>query len=124
LHEYSLMQNVIASILEELKKTEGCPGGPSLEVVLTIGALAIHSEAATRQAYEVLTKETPLEGSRLNLIIEPVTIACPQCGFKGALPEDAVDPHAPSPLATCPQCGAAAPITGSRGVDSIALRWD
>ncbi len=124
MHEYSLMQNVITSILEELKKSEGCPGGPGLEVILTIGALAIHSEAATRQAYEVLTKGTLLENSRLSLHIEPVTVTCPKCGFQGALPEEAVDPHDPSPLAACPACGAAAPITGSRGVDSIELRWD
>ena len=124
MHEYSLMQNVIASILEELKKSEGCPGGPALEVVLTIGALAIHSEAATRQAYEVLAKGTVLESSRLKLIIAPVTLACPQCGFQGALPEGAVDPHDPSPIVPCPRCGAAAPITGSRGVDGIELRWD
>ena len=124
MHEYSLMQNVIASILEELKKSEGCPGGPALEVVLTIGALAIHSEAATRQAYEVLAKGTLLENSSLKLVIAPVLLSCPACGFQGPLPQGAVDPHDPSPLVPCPRCGTAAPISGCRGVDNIELRWD
>lgn len=123
MHEYSLMQNVIATILEELKKTAGCPGGPALTVDLKVGALAVHSAGATRQAFEVLAKGTPLENSRLHLTILPVTLTCPQCGFEGPLPEGTVDPHDLSPLAQCPRCGAAAPVQGSRGVEGIELRW-
>jgi Zn finger protein HypA/HybF involved in hydrogenase expression len=118
------MQNVIATILEELQKMEGCPGGPALTVDLKVGALAVHSAAATRQAFEVLAKGTPLENSRLHLTILPVTLACPQCGFGGSLPEGAVDPHDLSPLTRCPRCGAAAPVQGSRGVEGIELRWE
>ena len=124
MHEYSLMQNVIATILEELQKSEGCPGGAALTVDLKVGALAVHSAEATRQAYEVLAKGTPLENSRLHLTIEPATVSCPQCGFKGPLPAGAVDPHDLSPLTQCPTCGAVAPASGSRGVESIELRWD
>lgn len=124
MHEYSLMQNVIATILEEMQKSEGCPGGPALTVDLKVGALAVHSEEATRQAYEVLAKGTPLENSRLHLTVLPVALACPQCGFEGPLPPETVDPHDLSPLAQCPRCGAAAPVTGSRGVESIELSWD
>jgi Zn finger protein HypA/HybF involved in hydrogenase expression len=124
LHEYSLMEQVIAHILAELKKQAGPPAGAALEVVLKVGALAVHSEAATRQAYVVLVKGTPLENSRLRLTIEPVTLACVKCGYKGALPEGAVDPHDQSPLVECPQCGAVNPVQGSRGVESIELRWE
>jgi Zn finger protein HypA/HybF involved in hydrogenase expression len=124
LHEYALMQNVIATILAELQKTADCPGGPDLTVHLKVGALAVHSAEATRQAYQVLAKGTILEESRLHLTIEPATISCGQCGFQGPLPAGAVDPHDASPLTQCPECGAAAPVTGSRGVESIELRWD
>jgi hydrogenase nickel incorporation protein HypA/HybF len=124
LHEYSLMENVVATILAELKKTEGCPGGPALTVDLKVGALAVHSAEATRQAFEVISRGTALEHSRLKLTILPVTLTCPQCGYQGELPEGAVDPHDFSPLTQCPQCGAAAPVTGSRGVEAIELAWD
>ena len=77
------MEQVIAHILAELKKVDGPPDGSSLEVVLRVGALAVHSEAATRQAYEVLVKGTPLAQSRLNLTIEPVTLTCAKCGYQG-----------------------------------------
>jgi Zn finger protein HypA/HybF involved in hydrogenase expression len=118
------MEQVIAHILAELKKQESLPAGNSLEVVLKVGALAVHSEAATRQAYEVLVKNTPLENSRLLLIIEPVTLDCGKCGFKEPLPEGAVDPHDHSPLVECPRCGAVIPVQGGRGVESIELRWE
>jgi len=124
LHEYTLMEQVIAQILAELKKPDGPPGGSALKVTLKVGALAVHSEAATRQAYEVLTQGTLLENSRLNLTMEPVTLTCGQCGFKGPLPEGAVDPHDLCPLAECPRCGAVSPVQGGRGVERIELRWD
>jgi len=124
LHEYSLMEQVIAHILAELKKVESPPEGSSLEVVLRVGALAVHSEAATRQAYAVLVKGTPLDNSRLQLTIEPVTLICGSCGYQGPLPEGAVDPHDLSPLAECPRCGAVSPVQGGRGVEGIELRWE
>jgi Zn finger protein HypA/HybF involved in hydrogenase expression len=122
LHEYSLMEQVIAHILAELAKEEAPPEG-SLTVALTVGALAVHSAAATRQAYEVLVKGTPLENSQLRLTIEPVTLTCHQCGLSEALPEDAVDPHDQSPLVECPRCGAVIPVQGGRGVEAIQLSW-
>ena len=124
LHEYSLMEQVIAHILAELKKMDSPPAGSSLEVVLKVGALAVHSEAATRQAYEVLVKGTPLEQSRFDLTIAPVTLTCTPCGYEGPLPEGAVDPHDQSPLVECPRCGAVTPVQGGRGVEGIELRWE
>ena len=124
MHEYSLMEQVIAHILTELKNQEGPLAGAALELVLKVGALAVHSEAATRQAYEVLVKGTPLENSRLRLTIEPVTLVCAKCGYQGALAEGEVDPHDQSPLVECPQCGAVNPVQGGRGVESIELRWE
>ena len=124
MHEYSLMEQVVAHILAELKKQEGPPPEGALEVVLNVGALAVHSEGATRQAYEVLVKGTPLENSRLRLTIEPITLACGQCGYTEPLPEGAVDPHDQSPLLECPRCGTVIPVQGGRGVEAIELRWE
>lgn len=118
------MQNVIATILEEIQKSEGCPGGPALTVDLKVGALAVHSAAATRQAYLVLAQGTPLENSRLHLTILPVMLTCSKCGYEGPLPEETVDPHDLSPLAECPQCGGVATVEGGREVESIELKWD
>jgi hydrogenase nickel incorporation protein HypA/HybF len=124
LHEYGLMENVIAVIKAELQKAGETPEGRQLTVTLKVGVLEMHSEAATRQAFEVLTKGTALEGARLNLIVLPVTLSCPECGFQGPLPMGAADPHEAMPVAECPQCGAMAPVQGGRGVESIELKWE
>ncbi len=124
MHEYALMENIIATIMAELQTSPEVPADRPLTVTLKVGALEMHSEEATRQAFEVLTKGTPLEGARLDLIILPVTLTCSQCGFEGPLPMGAADPHEALPVAECPQCGAAAPVQGGRGVESIELKWD
>lgn len=121
MHEYGLMEEVVKSLLAKLEEPGVDVEGADMEVVLKVGALAIHSAAATRQAYEVLVKGTKLEKSRLNLIVEPLILTCAECGFQGSLPEGAVDPHEQLPLAPCPKCGAISPVTGSRGVESIEL---
>ncbi len=125
MHEYSLMENVIATIMVELKSSgEEIKAGRPFTVTLKVGALEMHSEEASRQAFEVLTRGTVLEGALLNLIILPVTVSCSQCGHQGPLPMGAVDPHDALPLAECPQCGALTPVLGGRGVESIELQWD
>jgi len=124
LHEYALMENVIAVIMAELKKAGEKPAGHTLEVTLKVGALEMHSAEATRQAFEVLTRGTVLEGALLNLIILPVSVVCAKCGFHGPLPMGVVDPHDALPLAECPQCRDLTPVQGGRGVESIELKWD
>ena len=121
MHEYGLMEEVVKSLLAKLDDPEVDTEGAEMEVILKVGALAIHSAAATRQAFEVLAKGTKLEKARFNLIVEPLTLTCADCGFQGSLPEGAVDPHEQLPLAPCPQCGAISPVAGNRGVESIEL---
>ena len=121
MHEYGLVEEVVKSLLAKLDDPEVDTEGAEMEVVLKVGALAIHSAAATRQAFEVLAKGTKLEKARFNLIVEPLTLTCADCGFQGSLPEGAVDPHEQLPLAPCPQCGAISPVAGNRGVESIEL---
>jgi len=119
------MENVMAVIMAELKKSgEEVRAGRLPTVTLKVGALELHSEAAFRQAFEVLSQGTVLEGARLHLLILPATLACPQCGFRGPLPLGAIDPHEALPMAECPQCGALTLVQDGRGVESIKLAWE
>jgi hydrogenase nickel incorporation protein HypA/HybF len=125
LHEYGLMENVMTVIMAELKKSgEEARAGRLLTVTLKVGALELHSEAALRQAFEVLSQGTVLEGARLHLVILPATLSCPQCGFRGPLPLGAADPHEALPMVDCPRCGALTPVQDGRGVESIELNWE
>lgn len=121
MHEYSLMERVVETIVSQLK-TQGVTRNNSVrEIHLRVGALDIHSEESFRQAFELLAKDTPLAGATLRVEIVPAQIDCPQCGFKGPCPEDGADGHDPMPVAQCPQCGAVSMVHGGRGVQPIDL---
>lgn len=120
MHEYSLMQDIIAAILERLRD-EGAPE-PVAEVVLTLGVLDIHSEAAARQAFEILSKGSPLENSRLTVVVNPVMRECPTCGCASPHPVDEhTHAHDLLPVVDCPVCGKLARLTGGQGVENIQL---
>lgn len=123
MHEYALMQEIVKSILERLQEEQSSE--PVKEVILKLGILDIHSEAAARQAFEVLTKGTPLEKSQLTLEIRPVMLECTKCGSVAPYP---VDEHTHAnellPVVVCPVCDGLAQLTGGQGVESIDLVFE
>lgn len=120
MHEYSLMQRIVETILKNLEEGADFQGREVKEVILQIGALDIHSPESFRQAFEVLVQETALAHSVLKLNVIPGAIACPRCGYAGPC-QEGVDVHDPLPCTECPQCGTIASITGGRGVDAVEL---
>ncbi len=75
-----------------------------------IRARTTFSREALRQAYEMLTVDTPLQGSRLVVEELPEERGCPACGASFTLSPDDVAGH----VVQCPECGALSPI-GSEG---------
>jgi hydrogenase nickel insertion protein HypA len=123
MHEYSLMQDIIKSILERLAEEQ--TSVPVKEVILKLGVLDIHSEAAARTAFEVLAEGTPLEKATLTVVVKPVMLSCPQCKTEAPFP---VDEHTHAnellPVVDCPKCGGLAGLGGGQGVDSIELVFE
>lgn len=120
MHEYSLMQTIVQAILQRLAEEDASE--PVAEVVLELGILEIHSEAAGRQAFEVLTRGTPLENSRLTLKIRPVFLECPDCRVTTPIPADEnLQVQGLWPAVPCPVCGSLARLTGGQGVGPIEL---
>ena len=123
MHEYSLMQDIIKSILERLEEEKSSV--PVKEVILKLGVLDIHSEAAATTAFEVLTKGTPLEKAKLTVVVKPVMLSCPQCQAVAPFP---VDEHTHAnellPVANCPVCDGLASLSGGQGVESIELVFE
>lgn len=123
MHEYSLMQDIIQSILDRL--VEEHSSGPVREVKLKLGVLDIHSEAAARQAFEILAKGTPLENSLLTIEVRPVVLECPKCRTMAPYP---VDEHLHAnellPVVVCPVCDGLASLSGGQGVESIELVFE
>ncbi len=118
MHEYSLMQEIIESITTRLKEE-----GPARveEVNLKIGVLDVHSEAAARQAFQVLARGTSLERARLKLTVLPALLECRACGHSEPFLPDHFHGHEPLPAMACPRCQGLATLTGGHGVEEIQL---
>ena len=123
MHEISLIQNLLASVLQEIE-TNHYSRTNIKGLALTVGALELHSEDAFRQAFAIESKGTDLEGASLELTIMPPIVQCPKCGFNDALSADKADPHNPDPVVQCPVCGLPIAVTGGRGVQQIELILD
>jgi len=111
MHEYSVVSELISALLPELEEH---PGRVSA-VILVKGELRILSDSALRNAFELLSHETRLEGSEL--VIEPVEVRvrCRSCGYEG--PADHVSEeafHFAIPILSCPDCGAEVDVQAGR----------
>jgi hydrogenase nickel incorporation protein HypA/HybF len=82
LHEFSIAQTIVRSVLAELKKVQ-----PACLVRARIVAGELHQlvSANLTFAYEVLTKGTPAAGSRLSIRRVPITAECRQCHWRGRI---------------------------------------
>jgi hydrogenase nickel incorporation protein HypA/HybF len=102
MHEVSIISSIIDSVLVELGKHQV---EKVEEVYLTLGSLTFLGEDQLEFAYDVLSKGTKLDGSKLVIEKEDVEIRCRSCGYQG--PSDNVegDFHGLVPILQCPTCG-------------------
>jgi len=119
-HEISLIENLLESILPEVE-TQRSLGHNIQGLAVTIGAMELHSVEAFRQAFAIQSQGTPLAGAKLELTVVQPEVSCPSCGFNGPFADDKIDPHNPDPIMECPACGSPAAVEGGRGVQQIEL---
>lgn len=112
MHEFSVMQSIVNTILERVKehrieKVE--------KVMLEIGKLTFLGKEQLKFAFEVLTSETVLKGAALEITeIEP-EINCVNCGYNGSIPYvEHENYHIMLPVFKCPKCGAGVKIVKGR----------
>ena len=110
MHEVSVISNMVDAILRELDnyKVQRVE-----EVNIVIGDLTSLGPEQLEFAYEIVTKDTILEGSKLIIEREEVLVKCNECGYEGPaenLESDFFD-HS-IPVIACPKCGG--------GVDIVA----
>ncbi len=102
------MQNVLAEA--EKRKAK------KVTVVhLVIGKLTFLGLEQVRFAYDVLTKDTILNGSKLLIKEQEGTVKCIKCGYEGGFKyEDDELYHVPVPTLKCARCGSMVTITGGK----------
>lgn len=119
MHEVSVMSDIISRLLDAL---EGREVERVEKVMLEVGELTFLGKDQLQFAYQVLSKETFLEGSELVIHQEEARVRCSQCGYEGS-PEDLDDEsyHFKVPLLDCPQCGSEVDIVKGRGCSVTSL---
>ena len=103
MHELAIATSLVESLLELVKKQSA---SKVLEVHLTVGKLRVLSIDQLKFSYEILSKGTPLEGSRLDVEETPGYARCTNCRYTEKLETDDLSFHFLLPQMTCPQCGA------------------
>lgn len=93
MHEISLCEGLVQSILSELDKLP--TGTRLLKARVVVGALRQIVPESLQFAYETMTQENRAKGSRLELIIKPLSGRCRQCSWEGEFLER---------IFHCPKC--------------------
>lgn len=121
MHEYSVAEELVRAVLAELAEL-GLQGEQLEEVHLRKGELRLLGDEALRQAYEVLTLETPLAGSKLVLEEVKAEIICRDCGYHGpaGYSDDQIY-HFMAPILECPRCHGPVVLKSGRELELVQL---
>ena len=107
MHEFGIVQDLIRRILADLPAREN----PRIsEVRLRRGSA--FAEEPLLQAFEILSRETPLEGARLTIEESPTEVRCEGCARTRAISADDLL----GDLFVCPDCGTATEVEESSGL--------
>ena len=110
MHEFTITSSIVESVLD-LAKEHG--SRKVQEVHLTIGKLRVLSIDQVKFCYEVLSKGTVLEGSKLIVEEAAGKLRCSQCSYTSEFnPDDDPSFHFGIPPLICPQCGNTLTIEG------------
>lgn len=112
MHEFSMTTQIVNYVLEEAKKHNAKRVN---EVYLIIGKLTFLGVEQVKFAYDLLVKNTIMEGSKLRIEEKNGVVKCSNCGYEGGLKyEDDPVYHVPSPTLNCPKCGDVVNIVGGK----------
>ncbi len=112
MHEGSITSQIVENVLREAEKRKA---KRVLEVHLEIGKLMFLNPEQVHFWYQMLTKNTILEGSQLLIEEKPGTVKCPKCGYEGDF-QYVDDPalHMPMPTLNCPKCDGTVKIVSGK----------
>ena len=112
MHEFSMTTQIVNYVLEEAKKHNA----KRVDMVhLIIGKLTFLGLEQVKFAYEMLVKNTIMEGSKLHIEEKDGVVRCSNCGYEGDLKyEDDPVYHVSSPTLNCPKCGDVVNIVGGK----------
>jgi hydrogenase nickel incorporation protein HypA/HybF len=111
-HEGSITTQIVENVLKEAKKRKA---KKVVEVQLVIGKLTFLNPEQVRFWYEILTKDTIMQSSKLVIEESEGIVRCSNCEYEGDF-KYVDDPalHIPTPTLNCPKCNAIVDIVGGK----------
>jgi hydrogenase nickel incorporation protein HypA/HybF len=101
-HEFAIATSLVETLFDITKKQSSTK---VIEVQLKVGKLRLLSLDQLRFSYEILSKGTLLEGSRLTIEETPGSARCPNCNYAQELLETGdFSFHFGLPRMNCPKC--------------------
>lgn len=82
MHEFSICQTIVTAVLKEFGSLKG-KRIRLKKVQVAAGQYHRLVPESLTLAYQILTKDTPAEGSALKVRVVPLKIMCKECGWKG-----------------------------------------
>ncbi|MBO4551980.1 MAG: hydrogenase maturation nickel metallochaperone HypA [Candidatus Methanomethylophilaceae archaeon] len=112
MHEVSVVSDIVSAILKELEKYNV---EKVEEVILVVGEMTSLGDEQLEFAYEIVTKETKLEGSKLVIEHEKIRVRCNECGYEGEVRmlESDYGEHT-IPILSCPKCNGRVKVTAGQ----------
>lgn len=77
MHEAKFTEQIVAAIIEEINKH---PNNAPRRVKVVVGEMFHLEPESVKMHYRILTKGSRLEGVKLDLVEDPVTVLCRSCG--------------------------------------------
>ncbi|AIZ56299.1 putative hydrogenase nickel incorporation protein HypA [Candidatus Methanoplasma termitum] len=122
MHEVSVMADLIEAIKKELERYDVVS---VKEVYLIVGKLTNLGSEQLEFAFEIMSKDSILDGSKLTIKEEEIEVRCSQCGYEGPVNNMDIgeESHFSVPILSCPKCGSAVIITAGKScrVSSIDI---
>jgi hydrogenase nickel incorporation protein HypA/HybF len=109
MHEVSVVATLVDAVIKELQKYKVTKVN---SVTVIIGDLTNLGEEQMKFAYEIVTRDTILDGSEFIIEHEPIELRCKSCKFEGPakiLKDPDFDTHS-IPVLACPECGGAVDV--------------
>ncbi|WP_455369475.1 hydrogenase maturation nickel metallochaperone HypA/HybF [[Eubacterium] cellulosolvens] len=112
MHELSMASNLIDIAINEAKKRNS---NSVIEVNLVVGKFSMLGLEQLCYCYDLLIKDTILEGSKLNVEYENGKIHCDNCKYEGPIQlREEPEYHIIFPTLVCPKCGNSAEMISGR----------